>query len=70
VRAKHYMQQRGLRFTEHDVDEDREAAARRDLLNPRGGVPTIQIDDKVMVGFDPERFQQMVDNAARVYARR
>ncbi len=50
--AKKYFRERGIRFK--DVDVSRDAAAARDMLRRSGqsGVPVIDINGKIVVGFD------------------
>jgi glutaredoxin-like YruB-family protein len=50
--AKKYFRERGIRFK--DVDVSRDSAAARDMLRRSGqsGVPVIDINGKIVVGFD------------------
>ena len=50
--AKKYFRERGIRFK--DVDVSRDATAARDMLRRSGqsGVPVIDINGKIVVGFD------------------
>ncbi|MBI3172145.1 MAG: NrdH-redoxin [Chloroflexi bacterium] len=50
--AKKYFRERGIRFK--DVDVSRDPAAARDMLRRSGqsGVPVIDINGKIVVGFD------------------
>lgn len=64
-RARAYMQQRNIPFTDFDVEHDAAASARQRALNPRGSVPTITIDDDVMIGFSPDSLENRIDRAAR-----
>lgn len=63
-RARKYMQDKGIGFVEHDVDENPGARAEYQRLNPRQSVPTIQIDDEVLVGFAPQNLEAAIDRAA------
>lgn len=50
--AKDDLQQRGIRYTEHNVKADRDALRRMlDLNGNRRQVPTIIEDGRVKVGF-------------------
>lgn len=62
--ARGYFSERGIRTTEHDVEKDARANARKRLLNPEGGVPTIEIDGRVLVGFSAKRIEQTITHAA------
>jgi len=49
------LKQRGVAFTEKDVDDETNAEdAQR--LSGQDGVPVVQIGTQVIVGFDPGRF--------------
>jgi glutaredoxin len=63
--ARAYMLQRQIRFTEFDVDHDPAANAKQHILNPRGSVPTITVDDQLLIGFSPESLEKRIDRAAR-----
>lgn len=60
TRAKTYLRQRGVPFTEVDVSRD--AAAARDLMRRTGqtGVPVVEIDGRPVVGFDRARIDRML----------
>jgi glutaredoxin len=50
--ARDHMRAQGIAFDERDVEDDPAAKAQQLLLNPRGSVPTIDIDGhEVLVGF-------------------
>jgi glutaredoxin len=63
--ARAYMLQKQIRFTELDVDHDIEANARQHVLNPRGSVPTITVDDELLIGFSGEALEKRIDRAAK-----
>jgi len=63
--ARGYLSERGIRFTEHDVEKDSRASSRQKLLNPRGSIPTIDIEGQVLVGFSPSKIERAIDHAAR-----
>jgi glutaredoxin len=63
--ARGYLQQRGIRFEEHDIERDSRARARQRLLNPKGSVPTLLIEDQVLIGFSASRIEKAIDHAAR-----
>ncbi|MBP6855604.1 MAG: glutathione S-transferase N-terminal domain-containing protein [Candidatus Pacebacteria bacterium] len=50
--AKEYLTQRGISFKEHNVQNDDEALAKMVHISGQMGVPVIEIDGKVIVGFD------------------
>jgi glutaredoxin len=63
--ARGYLSERGIRFVEHDVENDPRAKARQRLLNPRGNIPTIDIEGQVLVGFNPSKIERAIEYAAR-----
>ncbi len=58
--AKRYLKSRGISFTDVDVSRDRQAA--RDMVRISGqqGVPVIQIDGKVVVGFNRPKIDRLL----------
>jgi len=58
--AKEYMKTHGISYTEHDVASNLER--RKEMIDKSGqmGVPVIDIDGKVMVGFDEEELAAAV----------
>jgi glutaredoxin 3 len=65
-----YLAQRGIRSTEYDIENDSAAEARQRVLNPRGSIPTVEIEGQVLVGFDPKRIEAAIDRAARARLQR
>ena len=63
--ARTYLARRGIRSVEYDIDRDADAGRRHQRLNPRGSVPTIDIDGRVLVGFDAESIERALQRAAR-----
>jgi glutaredoxin len=58
--AKKYFRERGIRF--RDVDVSRDPAAARDMVRRSGqmGVPVIDINGKIIVGFDKTRINSLL----------
>lgn len=58
--AKRYFRQKGIRF--RDVDVSRDSAAARDMARRSGqmGVPVIDINGRIIVGFDRLRIDQLL----------
>lgn len=65
-----YLVKRGIRATEYDIERNRSAQARQRELNPRGGVPTVEIDGQVLVGFSARGIEAALDRAARARLQR
>lgn len=59
--AKRYFRERGVRFRDVDVSRDPEAA--RDMVKMSGqqGVPVIKIGSNVIVGFDRDKIDRLLD---------
>jgi glutaredoxin len=66
-KARAYMLDKNIPFSEHDIEQDEVAKERARALNPRGGVPTILVDELLLVGFSPGSLEQSIDVAARRY---
>jgi len=60
-RAKHYFRQQGVRF--RDVDVSKDPAAARDMVRRSGqqGVPVIDINGKIIVGFNKPEIDKLLD---------
>lgn len=58
------MRANGISFIERDVKESSTVRRRYEKLNPRRSVPTIQIDDEVVIGFNSGRLERAIDRAA------
>jgi glutaredoxin 3 len=63
--ARKWFTANRISFTEKDVEGNPEAREEQRRLNPRGGVPTIDIDGEVLVGFGPKYVGQAIANAAQ-----
>jgi glutaredoxin len=55
-----YLSERGIDYEDRDVSRD--AAAVQDLVYKYGSrsTPTLVIGDEVMIGFDPQRLDQLL----------
>src|SRR5262249_13586095 len=51
TRARDYMHEKNIPFSEYDVEQDDIARGEAHALNPKGSVPTISIDGDAMIGF-------------------
>ncbi len=56
--AKEYMNANNIKYTEHNVASDLEK--RKEMVDKSGqlGVPVIDIDGKIMVGFEETEFAE------------
>ncbi len=58
--VKEYLRERDIPFTEIDVSEDRQAAMEMVEKSGQMGVPVIEIDGEIVVGFDKERLDYLL----------
>jgi len=63
-RAKAWFGAQRLNVTDYDVDHSPEAKRAMLRYNPAGGLPTIVIGDKVLVGFSEQQVTQTLANIA------
>ena len=61
--AREYLKGRGFTFREIDIDRDPAAAQAIYAKTGQAGVPVIEIDNEVILGFDRPR----IDGALRQY---
>lgn len=54
--AKEFFKEKGVEYTEHDVASDLEARKEMVEKSEQMGVPVIDIDGQIIVGFDKETF--------------
>lgn len=59
-RAKDFLKENGIAFEEKDVGQDEEAA--QDMINKTGqmGVPVIEVDGEMVVGFNEARLRELL----------
>ena len=58
--AESFLKERGVKFAKHDVSVDRTAADKMVQVSGQMGVPVITVDDKVIIGFDRPRLEQLL----------
>jgi glutaredoxin-like YruB-family protein len=59
VTAKDYLKEKGVEYTEKNIQADKEA--RKELMGMgHMGVPVILIDDEEVVGFDKEKIDDLL----------
>jgi glutaredoxin 3 len=64
-RARAFMRANSIPFVEHDVEASESAKRAQKALNPAGGVPTIDVDGHVLVGFNEAKAIQALVAAAQ-----
>ncbi len=60
VMAKNYFKQKGVAFNDVDVSRDMSAADEMVRKSGQMGVPVIEIDDSIIVGFQPDAFEELL----------
>lgn len=63
VMLKDFLKERGIEFEDIDVSRDQEKA--REMVEKSGqmGVPVVEINGKIIVGFDREALEKELRNA-------
>lgn len=60
VQAKQYLNENKVEFVDVDVSADQEKA--REMIQKSGqmGVPVIEIDDQIVIGFDQAKIKELL----------
>lgn len=60
VKAKQYLKEKGVEYTEVNVSQDRQAAM--EMINKSGqrGVPVLDINGNIVVGFDKAAIDEYI----------
>jgi glutaredoxin len=64
-RAKKWMAAHGIQYEDHDIEGSSEDARAMRELNPRGSIPTFDIEGDVMVGFSESDLLAAMQRTAR-----
>jgi len=59
--AKEYLKERGVDFEEIDVSKNEAAAKEMVEKSGQMGVPVIEIGGKIVIGFDKEKIDQLLN---------
>jgi glutaredoxin-like YruB-family protein len=59
-RTKEYLAQKGVKFTEYNVSNDREKAQEMIQKSGQMGVPVITIDNNVIIGFNQPELDKLL----------
>jgi glutaredoxin 3 len=59
-RAKDYLTQKGIPYTEYDVAADREKAKEMIQKSKQMGVPVIIVDGEIVVGFNQVKLDSLL----------
>ena len=63
VHAKEFLKEKNVDFEDIDVSADREKAKEMVEKSGQMGVPVIDVDGKIIVGFDQARLQELLGTA-------
>lgn len=58
---KEFLKEKGFQFEDIDVGQDEKAAHEMIEKSGQMGVPVIDIDGKIVVGFDKEKISQLLN---------
>lgn len=58
--AKDFFNEKGVKFTEHDVAADLEKRKEMVDLTNQMGVPVIRVDDDIIIGFDEAKLTELL----------
>ncbi len=61
LKAKEYFKKKGVKYTEYNVAQDKEAL--KEMIRISGGrsVPVIAAGDEVMIGFDQGKIDKLLE---------
>lgn len=59
--AKEFFKENNVQYQEHDVSSD--TKAREEMINKSGqmGVPVIDVEGEIVIGFDKERLSELLN---------
>ena len=60
IRLKSYLEQKGMPFTAIDVSQNKDGLDKMVDLSGQMGVPVIDVDGKVVVGFDKDKIDALL----------
>ena len=60
VMAKNFFKKHNVSYAEKDVSSDQEAAQEMVKKSGQMGVPVIEIDEKIIIGFDQEKIAELL----------
>jgi len=60
IKAKEFLKNKNVKFRDFDVNSDKNAAKEMIEKSGQKGVPVIDIDDEIIVGFDEKKLREML----------
>lgn len=64
-RARQWLRHNGIPFVERDIEQDPANRRAMTAINPRGSVPTIDVDGQVLVGFNERQVGEAITRSVR-----
>jgi glutaredoxin len=64
-RAKAWMAENGIPYEERNIESSSRNAEENRKLNPRGSIPTFDVDGEVLIGFSEADLVAMIERAAQ-----
>ncbi len=59
-KTREFMKEHKVKFTDKNVGEDQQAATEMIKKSGQQGVPVIDVDGKIIVGFDEEKLRSLL----------
>ena len=60
LQVKNYFESKNIDYTDIDVSSDQKSAEEMVDLSGQMGVPVIKIDDKIIIGFDKNKIDELL----------
>ena len=60
-KAREFMKEHKVKFTDKNVGEDQKAAQEMIKKSGQQGVPVIDVDEEIIVGFDEDRLRSLLN---------
>ena len=60
IKAKEFLKEHKIKFEEFDVAEDENARAEMIDISGQMGVPVIDVDGEIVIGFDKEKLKKLL----------
>ncbi|KKQ18659.1 MAG: Glutaredoxin-like protein, YruB-family [Berkelbacteria bacterium GW2011_GWB1_38_5] len=60
LQVKNYFESKNIDYTDIDVSSDQKSAQEMVDLSGQMGVPVIKIDDKIIIGFDKNKIDELL----------
>ena len=61
VTLKEFLKEQGIEFEDIDVSQDKKASDEMIEKSGQMGVPVVEIDDQIIIGFDKEKITKLLN---------